>query len=101
MTAKPLKEDELRELAICRCCKRKIGETPVPILWKLNAERHGLDAGALKRQQGLTDMLGGHAALARVMGPNSNMTKVLHEAKCMVCDECMIERFPELLDEES
>lgn len=96
----PLKEKELRELVTCRVCRKKIGETALPILWKLKAERHGLDAKALQRQTGLAMMLGGNGLLAGVMGPDENMTVVLSETTCMVCDTCMVERMPELLEED-
>lgn len=96
----PMKEKELRELATCRVCKKKIGETKLPILWKLKAERHGLDLHALQRQQGLGMMLGGHGGLAMAMGADEDMTRILHDETCMVCDGCMIERMPELFEEE-
>jgi len=94
----PLKEKELRELATCQICKEKIGQKQVPILWKVRAERHGLDSHALRRQQGLGMMIG--APLAQVMGPDEDMTKVLADVTCMVCDVCMIERLPELFEKE-
>ena len=94
-----MKEKELRELATCKVCREKIGQKQLPILWKVKAERHGLDAGALQRQQGLGMMLGGHGLLAQTMGPDENMTKVLSDQTCMICDECMIERLPELFQE--
>ena len=94
--SEPMKEKELRELSTCRVCREKIGQKALPIMWKVKAERHGLDARALQRQTGLGMMIG--APLAQVMGPDEDMTQVLAEETCMICDECMIQRLPELLE---
>ena len=97
--SKPMKEAELRKMVECKVCNQKIGQKATPILWKVQAERHGLDGNALQRQQGLTMMMGGSAMLAQVMGADEDMTQVLHEETCMICDECIIERLPELLQD--
>lgn len=96
--AKPLKESELRELAECHVCKKLIGHTSWPILWKIVAERHVLDLSAIHRQQGLGMLLGGHGGLAMAMGPDEDMTTPFDAQTVMICDGCMIERLPELLE---
>ena len=70
----PMREKELRELCTCLVCNNKIGKKQLPILWKLKAERHGLKLDSIQRQQGLTMMLGGHAALASVFSVDEPMT---------------------------
>lgn len=93
---KALKEKELRELAQCRVCEKKIGELPVPIIWKITAENHGVDLRAVSRQNGLAMMMGGNAALAQAMGPDEDMTVPMHEETCMICGQCLLERLPEI-----
>ncbi len=83
-----MKEDELRKHAICSACKNKIGHTHLPMFWTLNIKRHGLLKGALERNAGLFTMLGGSAELARVMGPDEDMTKILLEEKITLCETC-------------
>lgn len=95
---KPLKENELRELTDCRLCREKIGKKGVPILWKIQAERHGIDAKAMQRQTGLAMLLGGNGLLANAMGPNEDMTVLLTDETFMVCEECMVARLPEVFD---
>jgi len=95
----PMREKELREFCTCSVCNEKIGQKKLPVLWKLKAERHGIKFDAIQRQQGLTMMLGGHAAIAAAMSPNEPMTIGLSSKTIMVCDECMLERMPELFRE--
>ena len=85
----PLKEMELRQLAECSGCRRKLGQTAMPlILWKVSLERHMIKQGAIHRQTGLSAMLG-NSHLAQVMGPDEDMTSLLSEVgTVMVCEEC-------------
>lgn len=89
MNTPPLDEAELRALCTCSACGRKIGQTAIPILWKVSLERHGLNLPAIQRQQGLGQMLGGNARLAMVMGSGEPMTiPLMDRVTVMVCDEC-------------
>ena len=84
-----MKERELREACICCLCCKKIGETGLPIFYRVRIERHGLDAHAVRRQAGLEMMLGGHVAIAQAMGPNEDMTQELMEPKTVtICEMC-------------
>ena len=84
----PMKEDELRQFAECGVCGKKIGQTGLPIFYLITVERHGLDAGAVKRRIGLEGFLGS-PRLAAVMGPDEAMTKALMpKRKMMVCEPC-------------
>lgn len=83
-----LKEDELRALAICSNCRQPIGHAG-PMFWKLTAEQYGVDLNAVKRQDGLGAFLGGHALLARVMGPNEDMAKrITGPITLSICHQC-------------
>lgn len=62
-----MKEKELREHADCSICGKPIGNSGLPLFWKVTVERFGLNVDAVKRQQGLGMMLGAHIAM--VMGP--------------------------------
>lgn len=82
-----MKEAELRAAATCGLCRRKIGESGIPLFWRVRVERFGLDAQALRRQQGLGLMVGG--ALAAVMGPDEDLAKpVMSAVTLTVCEPC-------------
>jgi hypothetical protein len=88
-----MREKELRERATCSACGKKIGHAQVPIFWTLCIERHGIKRDAVMRQQGLTMMLDGNAALASVMGTDEEMTTPLIEPVTVtVCEPCSLER---------
>jgi len=59
-----MKEQELRDLAVCKSCGKKLGASfrdnhTLPIFWKLTIERFILDDAAMRRQAGLEMMMGG------------------------------------------
>lgn len=84
-----MKGRELRQHTTCDVCRRRLGETPLPIFWTVKAARHGLNADAIRRQDGLTSVLGGNAAIAAAMGPDEDMTVTLMgEVGLTVCDQC-------------
>ena len=88
-----MKERELREAADCGICGKPFGHTGFPAFWRVRIERHGVDAGAVTRQQGLAMMMGGNAALAMAMGPDEEMTKPLMDPMEMtVCERCALEQ---------
>jgi hypothetical protein len=86
-----MKEAELRKHAVCSICKKKIGHTGVPLFWTVDIKRHGIKMPAVRRQDGLTALLNGHAALSHALGPNEEMTKVIASAALTVCEECAFE----------
>ena len=73
--ATPLKEAELRALATCAHCHKKISETGIPTFFKVTIESHILNIPAIQRQQGLGMILGGGLALH--MGADEDMTVTL------------------------
>lgn len=90
-----MREKELRERAICAVCKKPFGNAGVPMFYTIKIERHGLNAGAVQRQDGLTAMLGGHAALASIMGPDEEMTTPLMDPVTKtICETCSFKPVP-------
>lgn len=87
-----MKEAELRKIAICDICHNPIGACGIPLFYRVHIERYGLDVGTLQRQQGLTMMLGGHADLASVMGPNEDMANKISSTEITVCEKCSTEK---------
>ena len=87
-----MKEQELREFAICAICGEKIGHTGLPLFWRVRIRRYGMKLDAVQRQQGLTMFLGGHAELAAVMGPNEDMAEQISEIEITVCESCATEK---------
>lgn len=86
-----MKEKELREVATCALCGKGIGHTGLPLFWRVRIQRYGLEADALKKQQGLTMMLGGNAVLAGIMGLDEDMAKKIFDREITVCETCASE----------
>ena len=87
-----MKEKELREKATCGICGQKIGHTGMPIFYTVKFQTWGLDHGALQRQTGLEMMLGGHVALAQIMGADEDMANPMSkETEVTICFECWTE----------
>lgn len=84
-----MKQDELIKRATCCLCRKKLGETKFPLLfYVVEMTRYALDVNAIRRQSGLEMMLGGHAGLARAMGPDEDMATEFSNATVTVCDQC-------------
>ncbi len=84
-----MKERELRECATCAVCGEKIGKSGLPMFWRVRIERHGIKLDAVRRQSGLTDLLGGSAVLAMAMGADEEMTLPMMEPVALtVCESC-------------
>jgi hypothetical protein len=82
-----MKEKELREHAKCSKCGKGIGHTGLPLFWTADIKRHGIDAGALRRNAGLSMFLG-NAALASIMGPDEEMTREIENRSITLCEDC-------------
>ncbi len=87
-----MKEKELREHSNCSICEKKIGETGIPLFWTVQIKWFGIKLDAVQRQQGLTMMLGGHAGLAGVMGPDEDMAECIRTVTLTVCEDCAVMR---------
>lgn len=92
-----MKERELRELATCKGCGKKLGASfrenrTLPMFWKVTIERFLLDDQAMRRQAGLEMMMGGHVALAQALSPDEEMAKPIMEPKTIcLCEYCALE----------
>ena len=86
-----MKEKELRKAAKCVICGKGIGHTRLPLFWRVRIERWGLKMDALQRQQGLAMILGGHALLASVMGPDEDMAEKISSIEVTICETCAME----------
>jgi len=90
-----MKERELRQHVICSHCGQKILAGGIPLFWRVTIERFGIDLKAVERQQGLTMMLGGHAVLAAVMGPDEDIAKPMMELVTVtICEDCGTSAIP-------
>jgi hypothetical protein len=84
-----MKEQELRACATCGLCHKKIGDSGLPMFYRVRIERYGVKLDAVKRQTGMELLLNGCVPLAQVMGPNEEMTMPLMEPiEFTVCEDC-------------
>lgn len=84
-----MKEHELRAPGNCAICGRGLLATGIPLFWRLTIDRFGVDLDAVRRQYGLTMLLGGNARIAAAMGPDEDMAQPLMEPRSFaVCESC-------------
>ena len=87
-----MKEHELRKHANCSVCGNKILASGLPLFWRVTVERFCVDLRALSRQQGLTMLLNGRAAIAAAMGPDEDMAQPAMEPTIItMCEKCAME----------
>lgn len=87
-----MKEAELSKHTTCNLCNRLVTAGGLPLFWCLTVERHGMNAQALKRQMGLSNFMGGNTHLARIMGPDEDVTMpIMEPIKLTVCEGCMMD----------
>lgn len=78
-----------KDIDKCRICERGVAAGGI-VFYRVKVEQFGLDHGAIMRQHGLELQLGGHAALAQVMGPDDDLARSLSaEHTACICGECM------------
>ena len=85
-----MKEKELRKIAKCALCGKKFGHTGIPMFFRVKVERYGLNASAIKRQQGLGMMIG--APLAQIMGPDEDLADSMGSNEFTVCFDCSTDK---------
>lgn len=89
-----MKEAELRR---CDLCRKKIGESGLPLFWRVTVERFGVDMQAVRRQDGLGQFMGS-MLLAGVMGPGEDMAKPMMDPKVLtVCETCAMDELGRLV----
>lgn len=87
-----LKESDLRKLATCSCCGRKLmaNEFNTPMFAVVKVNQLLVDVPALQRQDGLAQFMGS-SYLAMHMGPNDDMAhSVSGELTFSVCFDCIV-----------
>ncbi len=73
----------------CCICKNGMMHLEIPVFYTIKIQRHRIETDAVQRQNGLEQMLGGHAQLANIMGMDEDMTKPITEEKELwICDHC-------------
>lgn len=92
-----MKEAELREHAECNMCKKKIGESEMPMFAVVEVIHYGINLDAAQRQQGLGIMIG--ASLAMVMGADEDLATELDRTKHTLCFNCRDKILELFLDE--
>lgn len=90
MVSKAMKEKELREAAVCALCRKPFGHTQLPLFFRVKIERWGVRFDAIRRQTGLTLLLGNDARIAAAMGPDEDMANVLESVELTICEHCAI-----------
>lgn len=87
-----MKRAELLQHTTCSACNRKLGQTGLPLFWRLKVERFGLDAKAIQRADGLGAFMGSHA-IAAVMGPDEDLAvPLLDPVTLTLCDGCAMDQ---------
>ena len=83
-----MKEEELRECAVCDICNEKIGSGGNINFYRVNVKSYVFNLNEMQRQDGLAMFLGS-PALARVMGSDEDMAKLTDENTITVCADCI------------
>lgn len=78
-----------KDIEKCKLCERGVAAGGI-VFYRVKLEQFGLDHNAIMQQHGLELQLGGHAALAQVMGPDNDLARSLSDEKTVcICGECM------------
>ncbi len=82
-----------RDLKPCIFCGKGMMHSGSIAFYKVKIERCIVNVGAVQRAAGLEQMMGGHALLANIMGPNEDLAKIMPEGTdVLVCDDCAVMR---------
>ena len=92
-----LKEDDLLKLGNCQVCGKQQLEGGEISFYKIEITRAGFDARALKRRLGL-EMQMGNAMLARHMGPNEDLAKIIDGPHTVFVHESCAAKIHHLLE---
>lgn len=82
-----------RDFKPCLLCGKGVMHAGGPTFFRMRLERFMVDLGALRRANGLEQMMGGNALLANVMGPDEDLAKRIdEEAKdVLICEPCALD----------
>ena len=83
-----MRERELRQKRLCTACGERIGHAGLLSFWTARLEHHVVNLDAIKRQDGPTAAMSGHALMALIVGPNEEMTEVVATVEVVLCESC-------------
>lgn len=83
-----MKEKELREIAACNNCGKKIGASKSPFFYRVKIKQYGLNISALQRQTGMEMFFDGNVQLAQAMGEDADLAKVIQSREVTICENC-------------
>ena len=84
-----------KDIKKCACCLQGIANKGQFLFWRLKVERLGLDHGAIQREHGMEQFMGGNVALASVFSDGRDLAKTVdgpHEF--LVCENCVTRYMP-------
>ncbi len=83
-----MKQAELRNHTTCNKCRKPVGHTRLPLFWRVTIERFGIDLSAVRRQDGLSALIGS-SVIAAAMGPDEDLAvPVMDKLTLTICEEC-------------
>jgi hypothetical protein len=71
-----MKEKQLREHSKCSICEQLIGRTGLPVFATVEIKNWGVKLEAIKRQDGLANLIGS-SRIAQVMGGDEDMAELV------------------------
>lgn len=85
-----------RDITPCAACGKGVMHTGLPLLWRITAERYGIDAAAVQRRAGFEMMMGGGqqgAALAEALHTNEDIAKRIGDPITLIlCEPCALDQ---------
>ena len=95
-----LKEADLEVCGPCALCGEPLINPPHagPSFYRVTVSHAVFDLGAISRRVGLAGVLGGSGALARVMGPDEDLAKIVDGPREAVVHEHCAGRINHLLE---
>lgn len=76
------------EFSKCAWCGRGMAAAGVHF-YRVSVEMFVLDNAAIRRAAGL-EMMVGNPAIARVMGPNEDLARLMTKTRALICADCAL-----------
>lgn len=75
----------------CDLCGNPLCHTQVPLFWRVQIERLGIDLNVARQLDGLASFLGS-SRLAEAFAPSTELVKSLHETpdELLICERCAL-----------
>lgn len=84
-----------RDFKPCHLCGKGVMHTGHPLFLRISVDRLGVNTQTVQRAHGLELMMGGHALLANVMGPDEDLATVIDGRHDMlICGSCADKPLP-------